>query len=100
MLIIRDVFQVKWGRVNEAVALMKEVRDTWNSQGKKGFGVRIMTDAAGPFFTMVVESEAQDLADWQRLNAAAFADPDFAAWFARTGELVDSGRREFYNLES
>ncbi|PZS04028.1 MAG: hypothetical protein DLM69_02330 [Candidatus Chloroheliales bacterium] len=99
MLIIRDVFQVKWGHVDEAVALMKEIRDKWNSEGKKGFAVRILTDASGPFFTMVTESEAQNLADWERLNAAAFADPDFAAWFARTAELVESGRREFYHLE-
>jgi hypothetical protein len=30
--------------------------------------------------------------------AAEFALPQFAGWFARMVPLVESGRREFYNI--
>jgi hypothetical protein len=99
MLIVRDIFQVKWGQSNAMVTLFKEIRAMAEAKGRKGFATRILTDASGPFFTVVIESEVANLGEWERTIKETFADPDFAAWFARSAELVETGRREFYNLE-
>lgn len=99
MLIVRDVFQVKWGHSNDVVAIFKELRAKWQGRGGGGFAVRILTDASGPFFNVVTESEVESLAAWEEYIKVGFADPDFAAWFAKSMELIEGGRREFYNLE-
>jgi hypothetical protein len=99
MIIVRDVFQAKWGRGDELVALFKELRSKWQGRGGGRFAVRILTDASGPFFTIVTESEVESIAAWEEYAKTAFAEPDFAAWFTRSMELVESGRREFYHLE-
>jgi hypothetical protein len=64
------------------------------------YGYRILTDASGPFFTVVPETEVASLAEWERLIAEVFSLPAFGDWFARMMPLVESGRREFYNIET
>ena len=59
---------------------------------------RIMTDASGPFFTVVTEIVVDDFAEWERFTAAEFALPQFADWFERMTAVTESGRREFYNV--
>jgi hypothetical protein len=58
----------------------------------------ILTDASGPFFTVVTEMEIESFAAWPQFMAEEFALPQFADWFHRMAPLVESGRREFYNV--
>ena len=95
MIIVRDVFQAKYGKGGELVALFKEARKEW----PQFYAYRILTDASGPFFTVVTETEVASLAEWEKRIAEIFSDPDFSQWFARSTALIESGRREFYNLE-
>jgi hypothetical protein len=37
---------------------------------------------------------------WERLMAEEIAAGDFGDWFSRMMPLVDSGRREFFNIEA
>ncbi|MBI2862198.1 MAG: hypothetical protein HYX89_05210 [Chloroflexi bacterium] len=96
MILVRDVFQAKYGKGDKVVALFKETRQTW---GQRYPNQRILTDASGSFFTVVTEREMANLAEWERLIAETFAHPAFGDWFARMEPLVESGRREFYNIE-
>ncbi len=96
MLVVRDVFQAKYGRGNELVALLKE---TFPKLGQD-HTYRILTDVSGPFFTVVTEVEVSSLAEWEQMTTRVFAMPEFGEWFNRMLPLVDSGRREFYHLES
>ena len=96
MILVRDVFQAKYGKGGDLVALFKEAREKWPG---KYSGERILTDASGPFFTVVTETMVESLAAWEQLMADVFSIPEFGEWFARTEGLVDSGRREFYNIE-
>jgi hypothetical protein len=95
MILVRDVFQAKYGKGGELVALFKEAREQWPA----GYAPRILTDLSGPFFIVVTETEVEDMAAWEQLMADVFAMPEFGDWFARTQPLIDSGRREFYNIE-
>ena len=96
MILVRDVFQAKYGKGGDLVALFKEAKESW----PVGYATRILTDASGPFFTVVSETEVESLTAWEQFVAEVYAMPDFGDWFARMEPLVDSGRREFYNIES
>ena len=95
MMLVRDVFQAKYGKGGELVALFKEVRQKWPTK----YGGRILTDASGPFYTVVTETTVESLAAWEQYIAEVFSLPEFGEWFARMTPLVESGRREFYNIE-
>lgn len=96
MILVRNVFQAKYGKGDELVALFKELREKWGPD----YSGRILTDVSGPFFTVVDETEVESLAEWERLRAEIFARPEFGDWFARMVPLVESGRRELYNIET
>lgn len=95
MILVRDVFQAKYGKGGELVALFKEAREQW----PVAYAPRILTDVSGPFFTVVSETEVEDMAAWEQRSAEVFAMADFGQWFARMEPLVRSGRREFFNIE-
>jgi hypothetical protein len=94
MIVVRGVFQARYGKGDELVQLLKEGQAMWPS-GRSG---RILTDLSGPFFTVVGESEWDGLGAWEDSVQVLFGDPRFAAWFERMTQLVEGGHREFYNL--
>ncbi len=96
MILVRNVFQARYGRGDELVALFKEARQQRPGQPEE----RILTDASGPFFTVVVEMTVESLGAWEQLQAQEFSRPEFGEWFARMIPLVESGYREFYNIEA
>jgi hypothetical protein len=94
MIIVRDVFQAKYGKGSEVAALFKEAKEKWSIQ----YAPRILTDASGPFFTVVTETESESLAAFEQKSGEIFSMPEFGDWFERMTLLVESGRREFYNI--
>ncbi len=96
MILVRDVFQAKYGKGGDLVSLFKEARQKWPSYATG----RILTDASGPFFTVITETEVASLAEWEKRIAEVFSRPEFGDWFNRMQPLVESGRREFYNIEA
>lgn len=45
-------------------------------------------------------AEVESLAAWEQLRVEVFANSVFGAWFAQIQPLVESGRREFCDVES
>jgi len=93
MIVVRGVFQAKYGKGDELVQLFKEGA-MWSGRQR----TRILTDLSGPFFTVISEGEYESLAAWQAEGQQIFGNARFAAWFERMTALVESGRREFYNV--
>ncbi|MBM2810877.1 MAG: hypothetical protein HW416_1636 [Chloroflexi bacterium] len=98
MILVRDVFQAKYGKGNDLVSLFKEAEKQWGKQAWGNHSRRLLTDLSGPFFTVVTEIEIESLADWEQMLKTAFSDPSFGGWFERMTALVESGRREFYTI--
>ena len=96
MIVVRDEFQAKYGKGGELVALFKEAQEKWPVE----YAHRVLSDASGPFFTIVAETEVESLAAWEQHSKEIFSLPEFGDWFNRMEELVSSGRRDFYNVES
>ena len=96
MIVIRDVFQAQYGKGGDLVNLLKQAQNQWPDL----YAYRILTDMSGTFFSVVTETEAESLGEWERRIAEVFSQPDFGKWFAKMTPLVSSGRREFYNVEA
>ena len=94
MILVRQVFQAKYGKGDELVALLKELRDILPT----GANMRILTDASGPFVTVVTENEVPSLGEWEQLFRQNMGRPEMGQWFGRMVPLVESGSREFYNI--
>src|SRR6187549_3290356 len=66
MIVIRNVFRLKFGKAREAVALFKEGIAI---QKRIGAGVdystRLLTDVTGPFYTVVLEITVPNLAAFE-----------------------------------
>jgi hypothetical protein len=98
MLVARQVFQAKYGRGDELIALFKEFNTQMQEAGEAAPRFRILTDASGPFFTVVTEVEVENFAAWEGSFQEWMARPWMGEWFSRMMPLVESGSREFYNV--
>jgi hypothetical protein len=98
MLLARQVFQAKYGRGDELVALFQELNGRMREAGHSTFQFRILTDASGPFFTVVTETVVDNFAAWEGSFREAMAQPWMGEWFSRMMPLVESGRRDFYTI--
>ena len=97
MVLVRLVFQAKFGKAGE---LANQFKTNTRQIGERyGGRSRVLTDLSGQFDTVVMEIEAENLAQWERNRSQVFASPEFRESFARTAELIESGRTEFYTIE-
>ena len=94
MILVREVFQAKYGQGDSMVALFKEAQGNWLGEMPS----RLLVDLSGKFFTFIVEIEVASLAEWEGRMAQLFATPETADWFARMTNFVESGPREFYTI--
>jgi hypothetical protein len=97
MLIARQVFRAKYGHGDDLVALFKEFNTKMQDAGGEA-RFRILTDASGPFFTVVTEVEVESFSAWEGTFRGQMSQPWVGDWFSRMQPLVDSGSREFYNV--
>ena len=98
MIVARQVFQAKYGRGDELVDILKEFNRRMQESGHTAHVFRILTDASGPFFTVVSEVEVESLSAWETTFTAAMNYPWLGELFGRMMPLVESGSREFYNV--
>jgi hypothetical protein len=97
-LVARQVFQAKYGRGDELVALFQEFNTRMREAGEAQPPFLILTDASGPFFTVVTEIEVESFTDWEGTFSSRMGRPWVGEWFGRMAPLVESGRRDFYNV--
>lgn len=97
MIVVRDVFQLKFGKAREAQALWQEGRE-FMRQGDRVKDMRILTDlAGGPYYTLVMETSYESLSEFEDEMQDVLND-QWRVWYQRFVPLVDSGRREIFNV--
>ena len=98
MFIVRDIMYCKPGQVRPMVqkflALSKLVQ-------KMGFGpMRIMTDvSAERYWTVVAEIEVPNLEEYAQKSRESMGIKEFQEEMQGYHDLIDTGRREIYQLE-
>ena len=97
MILIRNVFRLKFGKAREAVALMKESIAIQKRAGAP-FTPRLLTDITGPFYTLVLELTAPSLAEFEAEAPRAMADKEVHANYEKLVPLIESGYREVFNI--
>ena len=99
MIVIRNVFQLKFGKAREAIALMKE-GGAIEKRVMSGldYSSRVLTDVTGPFYTLVLEITVPDLATFEKNSPRLFGDKEWQAHYQKVAPLVESGHREIFTI--
>jgi hypothetical protein len=97
MVLIRNVFRLKFGKAREAVALIKEGAAIQKRAGAN-FSARVLTDLTGPFYTVVLELTVPSLSAFEAEAPRFMADKDFQANYQKLVPLVESGHREIFTV--
>jgi len=96
MLIVRNVFQLKFGHAKQAKALIPEGKGIMK---KNNLGApRFMTDVTGTFYTLVMELSFDSLAAYEKNASEVMSTKEFSDWYGKFMEHVDSGHREIFSV--
>ena len=99
MIVVRNVFQLKFGKAREAIALMKEGLGIQRGVlAGVDFSTRVLTDVTGPFYTLVLELTVANLAAFESSAPRLFADKAWQANYEKMAGLVESGHREIFTI--
>lgn len=96
MIVVRNTFQLKFGKSREAVALWHKGKPLIEKGSKAK--VRLLTDLTGPFYTMVLEMEFKSLADFERGHGSTGASAAWRGWYKKFSTLIESGHREIFTV--
>ena len=99
MFLIRDIMYCKPGH---ARPMVKKFLALSRLGDKAGFGaMRVMTDvSAERYWTVVAEMEVDSLERYAEMSRKSMEMPEFQEIMKGYHDLVESGRREIYTLET
>jgi hypothetical protein len=101
MMVIRNVFRLKFGKAREAVALFKEglaIQKRVGAGSGVNFPTRLLTDMTGPFYTVVLELTVPSLGAFEAAAPQLMGDKDWQANYQKIGALVESGYRDIFTI--
>ena len=96
MIVSRTVFRLKFGKAKEAIELIHEAKKISGEQGFK-FG-RAFADITGPSYTIVLETEAESLTDFENQLNKVFSNDEWKKWYQKFMPLIESSHRDLYKV--
>ena len=99
MILVRNIFQLKFGKAKEARLLMKENEVLYKKYAVPST-VRYLTDVTGDYYTLVMETTHESLAAFEQASSQAMGAKEFGEWYQKFIPLVESGRREIFTIVS
>jgi len=96
MILIRDVFQLKFGKAKEALAIWKEGKEILKKNGH--YHDRVPTDLAGNYYTLVLETTSNNFSEFEESMKNTFKDNAYSEWYQKFIPLAESGHREIFNI--
>lgn len=97
MFVVRNVFHCKPGKAKELVAKFKAAAPHFEELGIHN--TRVLTDTAADFWTVVVESEVENLQEYVHDVETRGANAALRDAMAGYMDLVQGGRREIFRVE-
>ncbi len=94
MVIVRDVFQLKFGMARDAIAAMKEIAPVIKSSMSTPTTVSV--DLTGQAYRMVLETQYPNLASYETEMAKGMSDPAWKGWYEKFKPLCESSYREMW----
>jgi len=99
MIVVRDIFRLKFGQSKEAIAHWREALVALRESGFGAISARLLTDlAGGEYYTIVLESTFNSVADWEKSHVATRDNAQWKALYAKIIPLTEAGRREILSV--
>ena len=99
MYVVREIVQCKPGKVRQMLGKFKVISSTMQNKGHDPF--RLLTDVTGePFWTLIAEISVERLDDFFAMEEELMANEAIRQAMSDYHDLVESGRREIYRIES
>jgi hypothetical protein len=98
MILVRDVFQLKFGQAREAIAAFKSVGNVARGAGFGSDSFRLLTDLVGPHYTLVLEATYASLSAYEEAGKKIMGNQDWRDAYQKFVPHVESGRREIFNI--
>ena len=99
MYVIREVLHCKPGKVRQMAEKFRAISHTLQEMGHGP--MRLLTDVTGePFWTIVAEASVEKVDDFFAMEQKLMANETLRKTMADYHDLVESGRREIYRVES
>jgi hypothetical protein len=99
MYVVREIVQCKPGKVRQMLGKFKVISTTMRGEGLEPF--RLLTDVTGePFWTLIAEVTVEHLDDFFAMEEKLMSYETIRQAMTDYHDLVASGRREIYRIES
>jgi hypothetical protein len=99
MYVIREVVHCRPGKVRQMLGKFNTISATMREMGLES--LRMLTDVSGEqFWTLVAEVNVERLDDFFAMEKQLMANETLRQAMADYHDLVESGRREVYRIES
>ncbi len=99
MIQVRDILQVKFGDIDQAVELFTRPTTPMLGYMSPDFHFNVLTDITGPMYTLVNEFAVGSLGEFEAMRDRSYTQPGFDKWFSQFQMFIEGGRREYYNVE-
>jgi hypothetical protein len=99
MIVVRDIFRLKFGQAKAATALWKQAAAVIPNSGYGQRGIRLLTDLVGPdYYTIVLESTFDSMGDMEKAHLAARDNAEWRRLYDQIIPLTEQGRREILTV--
>jgi hypothetical protein len=99
MYVIREILHCKPGKVRQMAEKFRHISAALKDMGQEP--MRLLTDVTGePFWTLVAEARVEKIDDFFAMEQKLSANEALGRAMADYHDLVDSGRREIFRIES
>lgn len=96
MILVRDVLKIAPDCMKEAKQLARQQRDLARKQGYPE--MRVMTDLAGNFYTLVFESRFDSLSHYEESMKRVTTSKEWQKLYPKLRKCVRGGLREIFSI--
>ncbi|MCU7492166.1 MAG: hypothetical protein ACM3UR_02330 [Bacteroidota bacterium] len=96
MIVVRDIFRLKFGKAKEALALWREGSETLRNLGH--LPDRMLTDLTGTYYTLVLETSYKNITEFEESLPKIFSNEKYQQWYQRFIPLAEAGYREIFRV--
>ncbi len=98
MYVVREVFRAKPGKAKDLVKMFKQALPHFEKMGDMKSG-RVMTDIVSDYWTVIVESEIEDIGKFFSSMRTATGSDELKQIMKGYIDLVEGGSREIFLIE-
>ena len=98
MIVVRNVFRLKFGKAREGVGAMKEAIVAARHAAGREVPIRLLTDVTGEFYTLVIERTYSSMIEFEETAKALTAEPQWRAAYQQLMPLVETGHRDIFTI--